>query len=279
MLGLLVLSDLHSEFGTFEVPRDVEFDVAVLAGDIYQPGEMAIQWALRSDALASKQVIIVPGNHEYYRVSRKSRMDRTLAAMRDAAAGTHVHILDGDELVLDGVRFLGATLWTDFELAIETPHGPQSNVELAVRLVEASLSDFRQIRIPDPNALPGTWKERDGKVFRAQDARRIHHHQRRWLKQRLETPFDGTTVVLTHHAPHRGSLAPWYASDWISAGFVSELPDEFFDIPALWIHGHSHTSFDYRVGDCRVLCNPRGYMKMSGVFENAEFDPRLVVTV
>jgi Icc-related predicted phosphoesterase len=274
-----VWSDLHGEFGTFEIPKDLELDVAVLAGDIYQPGEFAVQWALRSEALAAKQVILVPGNHEYYRVTRKSRMDRTLAAMRKAAAGTHVHVLDGDELVLDGVRFLGATLWTDFALAIETPHGPQTNVNLAARLAENALNDFRLIRVPNPNALPGTWEARDGKVFRAQDARRIHHEQRRWLKQRLETPFDGKTVVVTHHAPHRGSLAPWYAADWVSAGFASELPDEFFAIPLLWVHGHTHNSFDYQVGSCRVLCNPRGYMKLSGVSENTQFNPRLIVTV
>ena len=278
-MRLLVLSDLHCEFGTFEIPKDLKFDVAVLAGDIYQPGESAVQWALQSEALASKQVIIVPGNHEYYRRNRKSRMDRTLAAMREAAAGTHVHILDVDELVLEGVRFLGATLWTDFALAVETPQGLQSNVELAGRLVENALNDFRLIRVPNPKALPGTWEERDGKVFRAQDARRIHHEQRRWLKQRLDTPFDGKTVVLTHHAPHRGSLAPWYAPDWISAGFVSELPDGFFAVPVLWVHGHSHTSFDYQVGNCRVLCNPRGYMRTSGVAENVQFNPRLVVSV
>ncbi|SEB19822.1 metallophosphoesterase [Variovorax sp. YR216] len=278
-MRLLVLSDLHCEFGNFEVPTHLEFDVAVLTGDIYQPGELAVQWALQSEALASRQAILVPGNHEYYRRSRQTRMDRTLAAMRELAARTHVHVLDADELVLEGVRFLGATLWTDFALAIETPQGPQTNVELAERLVENALNDFRLIRVPNRSALPGTWQEREGRIFRGEDARRIHHEQRRWLKQRLETPFDGKTVVLTHHAPHRGSLAPWYASDWVSAGFISELPDEFFAVPVLWVHGHTHTSFDYRVGNCRVLSNPRGYMPASGVAENAQFNPRLVVTV
>ncbi|MBS0455368.1 MAG: metallophosphoesterase [Proteobacteria bacterium] len=278
-MRLLVLSDLHCEFGSFEIPADLEFDVAVLAGDIYQPGEIAVQWALQSEALASKQVILVPGNHEYYRTSRQSRMDRTLAAMRKAAAGTHVHVLDADELVLEDVRFLGATLWTDFALAIETPQGLQSNVELAGRLVENALNDFRLIRVPNRSALPGTWQERAGRIFRAADAWRIHLEQRRWLKQRLESPFDGKTVVLTHHAPHRGSLAPWYAPDWVSAGFVSELHDEFFAVPVLWVHGHTHTSFDYQVGNCRVLSNPRGYMRVSGAGENDQFNPRLVVTV
>jgi predicted phosphodiesterase len=273
------LSDLHVEFGTFEVSRDLEFDVVLLAGDIYAPGELAIQWILSSEALASKHVIFVPGNHEYYRTSRRSRMDRTLADMRETAAGTRLHVLDGDELVLEGVRFLGTTLWTDFALAIETPRGLASNVELAERLVETALPDFRLIRVPNPSALPGTWQERDGKVFRAHDARRIHHEQRRWLKERLDAPFNGKTVVVTHHAPHRGSLAPWYASDWISAGFVSELPDDFFAVPELWVHGHSHTSFDYEVGRCRVLCNPRGYINASGATENTQFNPRLVITV
>ncbi|WP_436316973.1 hypothetical protein [Variovorax sp. LjRoot84] len=64
----------------------------------------------------------------------------------------------------------------------------------------------------------------------------------------------------THHPPHHGSLAQHYAEDWVSGAFVIELPEAFFDVPVLWVHGHTHQSFDYRVGSCRVLCNPRGYV-------------------
>lgn len=53
-MRLFVASDLHLEFGGFSIPPDLDFDVAVLAGDIYRPGELAVQWALSSEALRSK---------------------------------------------------------------------------------------------------------------------------------------------------------------------------------------------------------------------------------
>lgn len=110
----LILSDLHLEFAPFEPAPDLEFDVVILAGDIHSPAKRAVQWA--ADTFRGKSVVYLPGNHEYY----DGRLDTTLAEARRAADGSNVHVLDGDELVIDGVRFLGATLWTDFALAIET---------------------------------------------------------------------------------------------------------------------------------------------------------------
>lgn len=85
--------------------------------------------------------------------------------------------------------------------------------------------------------------------------------------------------MVTHHAPHRKSLAPRFADDWSSGGFVTEMLSEFCRVPMLWVHGHTHDSFDYQVDDCRVLCNPRGYMNRHGEFENMEFNSRLVVEI
>jgi hypothetical protein len=81
-------------------------------------------------------------------------------------------------------------------------------------------------------------------------------------------------MVVTHHAPHRGSLAQRYADDWASGAFVTELPDTFFDVTVLWVHGHTHQQFDYRVRSCRVVSNPRGYVNWSGRIENKAFDSR-----
>ena len=100
----------------------------------------------------------------------------------------------------------------------------------------------------------------------------MHWVRRDWLRRRLDEPFDGPTVVVTHHAPSAGSVADQWADDWCTPAFVSDLPAEFFAVPCLWVHGHTHTSFDYRVGRCRVVSNPRGYMMRSGAMENAHFD-------
>ena len=74
-------------------------------------------------------------------------------------------------------------------------------------------------------------------------------------------------------------LSARYADDWASGAFVTELPDAFFDVPLLWVHGHTHQQFDYRVRSCRIVCNPRGYLNWSGKIENNAFDPALVIDV
>ncbi|EJL77014.1 putative phosphoesterase [Variovorax sp. CF313] len=272
-MKLLVLSDLHLEFAPFEPAPDLEFDVVILAGDIHSPAKRAVQWA--ADRFRGKPVIYVIGNHECF----DGQIETTLAEARHEAEGTNVHLLDGDELVIDGVRFLGATLWTDFELAIETPEGLVSDVARAMKMATNLLNDYTLIRAPDESAEPGTWRYKQGRKLQAEDTLRIHQAQRAWLQAKLVAPFAGPTMVVTHHAPHRGSLSQRHADDWASGAFVSELPESFFDVPVLWVHGHTHQQFDYRTRSCRVVCNPRGYMNWSGRIENKAFDPGLVIDV
>ncbi|MDN8612405.1 metallophosphoesterase [Variovorax ginsengisoli] len=272
-MKILILSDLHLEFAPFETPPALEFDVVILAGDIHSPSRRAVQWA--ESRFAGMPVIYVPGNHEFY----DSRMDLALSEARAAADGGQVRLLDGDELVIDGVRFLGATLWTDFELAIDTPRGRRSDAFVSMKKATNLMNDYALIRAVDELAERDTWRARHGRRLTAEDTRQIHLKQRTWLSQKLSEPFDGPTVVVTHHAPHRGSLAQRYAQDWVSGAFVNELPESFFDVPVLWVHGHTHESFDYRVRSCRIVSNPRGYVNWSGRAENAKFDPGLVIAV
>ena len=87
-------------------------------------------------------------------------------------------------------------------------------------------------------------------------------------------------MVVTHHGPHRGSLAPRFAADWVSTAYLSELPESFFEVPVLWVHGHTHSSHDYQVGRCRVVCNPRGYQTAAMPLpENRAFRADLVLTL
>ncbi|HUG26041.1 metallophosphoesterase [Piscinibacter sp.] len=264
-MKLLVLSDLHLEFSGLALEPDPGVDVVVLAGDIVCPGTKAVEWALQVPALrAAKAVILVPGNHEYY----GAVMDDERQAMREAAHGTAVHLLDGDRVDIGGVRFLGCTLWTDFALRIADADGLRSDPARGMEAARQSMTDYRTIDVLGPHRRPLT----------PEDTLAVHQRQRAWLAQALAEPFDGPTVVVTHHAPHRRSLAPPFADDWVSTAFVSELPDSFFEVPALWIHGHTHASFDYRVGRCRVLCNPRGYQLLHmAVPENPAFDAARVV--
>jgi 3',5'-cyclic AMP phosphodiesterase CpdA len=289
-MKLLALSDLHLEFCDLQVPADASFDVAVLAGDIFCPGTAVVGWVQGQRALQrARAVILVPGNHEYYdRVMPDERAAmRRLCAESAAAGATPVHLLDCDSVVIDGVRFLGCTLWTDFELRIDTPEGPSSDVARGMAAARKCMVDYRTISVPldaratAAHAPVGQTPEPGGQATRkltAEDTLALHRAHRAWLAAALAEPFDGPTVVVTHHGPHRDSLAPAFAADWASTAFISELPPSFFEVPVLWIHGHTHTSFDYRVGSCRVLCNPRGYQRRNReVPENLRFDAGRVV--
>ena len=279
-MKLLILSDLHLELEPFVLPQDLDFDVVILAGDIHSPGSRGIEWARHSDHFGTtKPVILVPGNHEFYRCN----MAMELACMRESAAGTNVHMLDGDEVVIDGVRFLGCTLWTDFALPIQmrAPGQFTSDAKKAMTMVSYSLNDYQLISLPAEAAIPAPApapaQVNRERLMTVHDTLAIHVHQRAWLESKLAEPFDGPTVVVTHHAPRRESVAARYAADVISAGFASDLPDALFDVPVLWIHGHVHNSFDYAVANCRVIANPRGYVRENGATENYWFDPGLLI--
>jgi predicted phosphodiesterase len=271
-MKLLLLSDLHLEFADLALPDTLDFDVAVLAGDIVCPGSAVVDWVKVSAALGrAKAVVMVNGNHEYY----DSVLQHEAQAMMDAARQFEplpLHLLDCGAQIIDGVRFVGCTLWTDFELHIDTPTGPVSDRDRGLGAAARAMADYRTIR----------WDDGDGAERRLtpHDTLRLHRLQRDWLGRALAEPFDGPTVVVTHHGPHRGSLVPRFAADWVSAAYISELPERFFEVPALWVHGHTHSSRDYRVGGCRVICNPRGY-QWAGMTrpENHGFDPGLVVEV
>jgi len=274
-MKILVLSDIHLEFGTFNVPTDIEYDVAILAGDIAVPGVKAVHWAARQSTVGrARAALLVPGNHEFY----GQCVQPQIAAMKNATDRclTHnVHVFDCREGELDGVRFLGCTLWTDFGLRIRTPDGLVSDPTMAMDACRQTMNDYLEIRTQ-------VYEDQDGAprpMLRPEHTREFHHAQRAWLEAKLAEPFDGPTVVMTHHAPHRNSLSKEYESDWVSAAYVSELPSHFFDVPVLWVHGHTHESFDYRVGKCRVVCNPRGYMHCIPREENEQFDPRLIVEI
>jgi Icc-related predicted phosphoesterase len=204
-MKLLILSDLHAEFETFQVPKGIEYDVAILAGDIVAPGRAAARW-LRSPArFGDKPVIQIAGNHEYY----GSVLDRELVEMRHQAREHDVQFLECGETVIAGVRFLGCTLWTDFGLRIEAPgFAGQPGRLLSDRdrsMTECAryLADYSAIRIDDPK----TSNTQGTRRLVPLDTLQIYRRHRSWLRRKLAEPFQGPTVVVTHHAPHRKSLA------------------------------------------------------------------------
>jgi predicted phosphohydrolase len=248
---LHVVSDLHVEFAAFEPPT-VDADVIVLAGDVglgTEGVELARRWS------GGRPVLFVAGNHEYYGHGLPALTDKLRAASR----GSTVHVLENDELVIDGVRFLGCTLWSDFRAAGAEER--ERSMEVCARL----LNDYEVI----------TWSS-EGRTLRPEDTRALHLASRRWLTRRLAVPHEGPTVVITHHAPlvHAQPSSPMNRA--LLGAFASDLSQLMQgDRVALWIYGHLHRAADLDVAGTHVVSNPRGYPH-----EPVEaFDPALVVEV
>ena len=281
-MKLHILSDLHLEFCPF-TPPPTEAGVVILAGDIHVSTH-GFGWARAM--FPQQEIVYVAGNHEFYRYD----WDGHLLAMRAEAKRHRMHFLEDDAVVIGGVRFLGTTLWTDFDF-----FGEQMRPS-AMRACVQYLADFSQIHakvaVSDADAaattataaarvqtdLTGTTHSTSRLLTPAQ-VRARHLASRAWLEQQLATPFDGKTVVVTHHLPAQQSVALRYRDDLSSAGFASRL-ESLMGQSALWIHGHTHDRFDYKIKKTRVICNPRGYCSGDGArIENRAFDPALLVEV
>jgi len=276
---ILILSDLHLELGTSLTfppgPAADAYDVVVLAGDIHSPGHKAVHWAQRESTFGGKPALLVPGNPEFY----GRLMPSELAGMKTAAAGSNVHPLDRESVVIDGVRFLGCILWTDFQLPVRQASGGfEADVGRAMLEANCHMNDFRLIDVLSPTRSEHRVRARR-RQLQSSDAPAMHWTDRDWLRRQLAQPFDGTSVVVTHPAPATGSVAKRYAEDWLTPAFVSDIADEFFTVPALWVHGHTPTAFDHARGRCRVISNPRGYRLRDSGFENPVFNPALVIDV
>lgn len=244
-MRIRVLSDLHLEAAPFEPPAAAA-DVVVLAGDIHN-GAAGVEWARHHFA---GPVIFVAGNHEPF----DAEFHATAAALRAAAAGSNVTVLDCGEAELAGVRFLGCTLWSDFAL-----YGPAGR-EIALETLRRVAPDFRVIAFGERRFTTDDWLA-------------LHRAHRAWLEARLAAPFAGPTVVVTHFLPHPAGIAPRFATHPLNPAFASDL-EPLLGRATLWIHGHTHAASDYRAGGTRIVCNPRGYPG-----EPTGFRPDLVVAV
>lgn len=246
-------SDRHFEQTNTDPTPPADYDVLVCAGDLgYFRDIVKILDHPRYGA-AWRPRIFVPGNHEYYRGVSIEDAD---TKMRFQAFGTNTHVLNPGCVLIDGVRFLGCTLWTDFEL-----HGrgklPQAMAEAAV-----GMNDFHMIRTYETPSgqLPKGPRFRRSRRFTPEHAMRRHLRERAWLTRRLSERFDGPTVVVTHHGISPASVPERFQGDPLSPAFSSDLTELALAFqPTLWLHGHVHDSFDYTIGTTRVICNPKGY--------------------
>ena len=161
-----------------------------------------------------------------------------------------------EAVTIGGVSFVGATLWTDYR--IEGHH------RLAMSHARERMNDHRQIALQR-----NPWQR-----FVPEMAARIHHVSRQFIEESLRAARI-PTVVVTHHLPHPASLPDRFKGDLLNAAYASDLSQTIErGRPALWVHGHTHDSCDYHVGETRIVCNPGGYDN-----ENGRFHRQMVVEV
>jgi predicted phosphodiesterase len=253
-MRLHVLSDLHIEFSNYLIPIQ-DADALVLAGDIGN-GLAGILYAAQYKKYY-KHVIYVAGNHEFYG-HHLSQMSIELAKFAEQYG---IIFLDNSNVKIDGISFIGATLWTDFQLYSEKPE----HIAYFMNKGAASLNDFSQIRY-------GTF------WFNPVDCAKMSLNSQEYIKNALTNNIGKKNVVVTHHCPSSKSISQKYLGNHINPCFANNL-DSLVEKADIWIHGHTHDSFDYPLGKCRVICNPRGYSKYQEKQENVNFNPGLVVEI
>lgn len=228
------ISAKYEGWNPIDMISETDADVIVLAGDI-DTGIRGIEWAIVEAEALSKPIIYVAGNHEFYGHEYQSLLNE----MRNAASGSNVHFLENDRIVIDGVKFLGCTFWTDYMACAEFSQSE------TMKYVEANLNDHRRIRYGDG-------------LFQPSDALRIHQDSRRWLGQELSNEFEGQVVVVTHHGPSRICHNKHFEYSQMSGGFWSNAED-LIEKADLWVFGHTHQCEDTTLGEARLVSNQRGY--------------------
>jgi Icc-related predicted phosphoesterase len=238
-MKLHILCDLHIEFGDFEVP-DVGADVVILAGDIHVK-KRGFQWVL--DQKFGIPVLYVLGNHEFY----GEKFPGLINKLKRDSERTNVRILENDSVSIGGYRFFGCTLWSDMALLGDS--------RIASVFTASGMNDYRLTR--------------HSKTFRRllpSDTVSWHSGSVKKLREFFEAGAPDRSVVVTHHAPSIQSIVNKFRRDPLSAAFASNMDDFIMKHqPRLWIHGHTHESFDYRIGITRIVCNPRGYASLEEI--------------
>lgn len=255
-------------------------DVLVLAGDIgsYQASSQLADsdfGLARFSPLAGwpTPVLFVPGNHEYDALD----FEIAHARLRETCERLGMIWLERECTVLGGVRFVGTTLWSDFDAlgptsaATAAPAAGRPPVNPLALQLKARDKAFRAANY----YLRKTLTTRHGEPWLADGVREQALVCQTWLREALAVPFDGPTVAITHFAPSLHSADPRYGQTPGTAGFCNAL-DELLPLATVWLHGHLHAPSDYVQLGCRVVANPMGYARKN---EQAAFRSDLLIEI
>ena len=238
-MRVALCSDVHLEFGQLVLENTENAHVLILSGDICVARDLMLpdphnivdfgkskryHEFFSNCADIFPHVVYIVGNHEHYH----GDFADTIPHLRKCLGHlTNLHILDKEIFEIDDTVFVGGTLWTDMNK--EDP--------LTLHSISRMMNDFRCV---DHRKM-------------LDYIRIIYEGLPPWKQM----------VVVGHHTPSQFSCHPKYAGDYLmNGGYHSDLSEFILDRPGikLWTHGHTHEKFDYEIGDCRVVCNPRGYI-------------------
>ena len=267
-MKIAVASDLHLEFGDLDFDNTEGAEVLILSGDILVAKDVTdhdthdiMGPEYRSNRFHEffqrchdrfPHVIYIVGNHEYYH----GDFGTSLTHLRDVLSYLpRLHVLEKESITIDDVTFLGGTLWTDMNS--EDPD--------TLYRIRSYMNDFRIIK---DSRYPVHYKDSEGKHhtregrFSPEASVEEHRAMVKFVKETVDADPTGRYVVVGHHSPSRSSTHPQYADQtMVNGAYSSDLDQFILDRPQirLWTHGHTHHEFDYMIGSCRVMCNPRGY--------------------
>ena len=254
-----LMSDLHLEFSSGDMdvpvlPTDKD-TVLILAGDIgLAKKPYTYNDFLEKMSSQFRDVIYILGNHEHYKGSFENSKSKIYL---DLLSLENVHVMEKESITIDDTTFIAATLWTDMNC----------HDTLCMYQAKLTMNDYKTIRVQNYK------RKLDPK-----DTVADHLNARHYIFKEIEK--HDKTVVITHHAPSYKSIAEEFRGDSINGAYVSELFEDIADTkPDVWIHGHTHTSLDYKLEDTRVICNPRGYYTESGKYLNKDFNPKLLLEI
>jgi len=298
-MKLLLGSDLHLEFADLELKPEWIGDVLILAGDIcvandlakFYPGDMSgveyrgerfYNFFLRCSK-AYKDVIYVAGNHEHYNGDYADTLKNLKACLSHM---TNIHVLDKETITIGDVTFIGGTLWTDMNNEdsdtlsyVASRMNDFHRVTNSNRMVEHKYPQYAMkdngagFIEQDHNNIIGWDRVLRPSTFSTQDAVVDHKQMLEFIHTTVSNDPSKKYVVVGHHCPSKLSTKPQYEKDVLmNGGYSSRLDDFIIDHPSikLWVHGHTHHTFDYMVGSTRIACNPRGYVGYE--VHDGEFD-------
>ena len=257
-----IQADLHIELTRgWDLPAAGDrppYDVLVIAGDLIPRMERGVAWLL--DRVTDRPVLYIAGNHEFYGCD----IDRTVEKARALAKGTNVTVVQNDSVQIGDVVFIGATLWTDFDLFGDADYAMMNAAE--------TMNDYHKIRISDYRLR-----------LRPRHTLQRHQESREFIASELRKPKLGPRVVVTHMGPHPLAIRRGHERDIGSAAYCSDCSDLLAMGVDTWIYGHTHETREFRVGaTTRVVTNAKGYGPWPPnalTWENAQFDPHFVIEI